>query len=141
MKLAFLVLAAAINPVFAADPVPTNSLPPFELWSVPSTASTQHQGSMFPGDFGSNGNGLPLTLTNLPALNFKAGKVPFDGKLSPQDRLKPGVYKTSPYTCLVLVPGPHPDDCSVRGPGETGVESMPTIKPELKFIPQSPAEK
>ncbi|MGB8371082.1 MAG: hypothetical protein ACLPYZ_17890 [Limisphaerales bacterium] len=141
MKLAFLVLAAAINPVFAADPVPTNSLPPFELWLASPAVSTQHQGWMFPGDFGTNGNGLPLTLTNLPALNFKADKAPFDGKRSLQDHLKPGVYKTSPYTCLVLIPGPQPDDCSVHGPGVTGVERMPTIKPELKFIPQPLAEK
>jgi hypothetical protein len=139
MKLAFLVLAAAINPVFAGGLTQTNQAKPFELWSVPPAAFTQHQGWMFPGDFGSNGNGL--TLTNLPALNFKADKVPFDGKLSPQDHLKPGVYKTSPYTCLVLIPGPQPDDCSVHGPGGTGVEKMPTIKPELKFIPQSLAEK
>jgi hypothetical protein len=139
MKLAFLVLALAINPVFAADRVPTNSLPPVELCLASPAASTQHQGWMFPGDFGSKAN--RLTLTNLPAPNFKVGKAPFDGKSSPQDQLKPGVYKTSPYTLLVLVPGPLPDDRSVRGSGDPGVDGMPTIKPELKFLPLSPAEK
>ena len=80
-------------------------------------------------------------MTNLPALNFKPAKVPVDGNLSAQDQLKPGVYKTSPYTCLVLVPGPLPDDGSVLEPGTNSVERMPVIKPGLKFIPQPPAEK
>jgi hypothetical protein len=50
---------------------------------------------------------------------------------------QPGVYKTEPYSCLVVVPGPHPDDkCIVGAPGR-GSE-MPVIVPELRFIPYTP---
>ena len=54
--------------------------------------------------------------------------------------IPPGVYKTVPYSCIVVVPGPHPDDrCIVRPPSVDS--SMPIIKPELRFIPWSPASK
>jgi hypothetical protein len=141
MKLAFLVLAAAINPVFAGDLMQTNQAKPFELWSVPPAASTQLQGSIFYGDFGLNQNWAPLASTNLPVPNSKTSKVPLDEKPLPQDQLKPGVYKTSPYTLLVLVPGPQSDDRSVHGSGGAGVDGMPTIKPDLKFVPYAPAER
>ena len=50
-----------------------------------------------------------------------------------------GVYKTVPYSCIVVVPGPHPDDRCIFGKG-SGDSSMPIVKPELKFIPWSPAK-
>ncbi|MGO9587358.1 MAG: hypothetical protein ACLP2Y_14280 [Limisphaerales bacterium] len=141
MKLAYLVLAAAINPVFAGDLTQTNQLKPFDLWSVPPAASTPHQGPLLSGDFGLNQNWAPLNSTNLPVPNLKADKAPLDEKPLPQDQLKPGVYKTSPYTLLVLVPGPQSDDRSVHEAGGAGVDGMPTIKPDLKFIPYPAAEK
>lgn len=51
-----------------------------------------------------------------------------------------GVYKTVPYSCIVVVPGPYPDDRCVVRPGG-GDFSMPIIKPDLRFIPLRPAKK
>jgi hypothetical protein len=51
---------------------------------------------------------------------------------------KPGVYTSAPYTCIVVVPGDHPDDKSIvggRGVGQE-VEPMPMYKPELRLIPR-----
>ena len=60
--------------------------------------------------------------------------------LSPPRSIPPGVYKTAPYSCIVVVPGPHPDDRCIVGPGD-GDYSMPIIKPDLRFIPLHPLEK
>ncbi len=46
----------------------------------------------------------------------------------------PGVYKTEPYACIVVVPDKCPDDRSVVAPAERG-SAMPVIKPELRFTP------
>jgi hypothetical protein len=48
-----------------------------------------------------------------------------------------GIYRTFPYSCIVVVPGPHPDDkCVFPPPG--GDSAMPIIRPELQFIPWTP---
>jgi hypothetical protein len=47
---------------------------------------------------------------------------------------EPGVYKTTPYTCIVIVPGKNSDDCCMLRPAEHG-SAMPVIKPDLRFIP------
>jgi hypothetical protein len=53
--------------------------------------------------------------------------------------LPPGVYRTVPYGCIVVVPGPLVDDkCIVNSGG--GNSSMPIIKPDLQFIPWTPAK-
>ena len=52
-------------------------------------------------------------------------------------RPAPGVYRTAPYSCIVVVPGPHLDDRFVTTPRE-GQSSMPIIRPELRFIPLHP---
>ena len=46
----------------------------------------------------------------------------------------PGVYRTEPYACIVLVPERQADDCSVVKPTDRG-SAMPVIKPDLRFIP------
>ena len=53
--------------------------------------------------------------------------------------IPPGVYRTVPYSCIVVVPGPHPDDRCIFGKGSVG-SPMPIIKPDLRFIPWSPAK-
>jgi len=45
-----------------------------------------------------------------------------------------GVWKTEPFACIVLVPGPHPDDRMAVNPGKAETK-MPVIKPSLKFVP------
>ena len=53
----------------------------------------------------------------------------------------PGLYKTEPYTCLVLVPGKHPDDRMAQRRQlqlpETAAR-MPVVRPELRFVPWPP---
>jgi hypothetical protein len=51
--------------------------------------------------------------------------------------LKPGVYETKPYSSIVLVPGPHPDDKMVFGMDRPKVE-MPTKRPDLDLRPRIP---
>ncbi len=48
----------------------------------------------------------------------------------------PGVYETGPYSCIVVVPGPHADDCSIINPGGGGY-SMPIGRPDLRFVPRA----
>lgn len=52
-------------------------------------------------------------------------------------KLSRGVYLTSPYTCLVVVPGEHIDDRCVRSIGNPD-PAMPVVKPSLKLIPYPP---
>jgi hypothetical protein len=61
-------------------------------------------------------------------------------RASPPRSIPPGVYTTAPYSCIVVVPGPHPDDRCIVGPGG-GDSSMPIIKPDLRFIPLHPRKK
>jgi hypothetical protein len=68
--------------------------------------------------------------TNSPVILFG-----FDKSRSPVGPIPPGLYQTAPYTALVLVPGPHPDDKCIAGMGGSGV-GMPMIRPELRFIPK-----
>jgi len=57
-------------------------------------------------------------------------------KASPSHPLKPGLYQSAPFSGLVLVPGPHPDDRAIIAPQETS-SSMPAVKPELRLIPRA----
>jgi hypothetical protein len=54
-------------------------------------------------------------------------------QISPQ-LLTPGLYKTEPYTCIVIVPNKTADDRAVVKSPESGHE-MPVVKPELRFVP------
>jgi len=73
-------------------------------------------------------NWVPGNPTNLPATNFAEARAP-------RQDLKPGVYRTSPYTLLVLVPGPQHDGGWFLKAAKTAPEKMPAFRPELKFIP------
>jgi hypothetical protein len=50
------------------------------------------------------------------------------------DLPKPGVYRTTPFACIVIVPANHLDDPMAVRPAETACP-MPMLKPELRFIP------
>src|ERR1035441_3811796 len=90
----------------------------------------------------SAGNLLLPTLALAPTRAFRIQTLPLFARVHPR-AVSPtppaGVYKTSPYSCIVVVPGPHPDDRCVVKP--SGVESaMPIIRPDLRFIPWNPAK-
>jgi hypothetical protein len=70
---------------------------------------------------------LPVATYWTPA---QAGTVKSFSPVFPE----PGVYRTEPFACIVIVPTKHIDDTiAVRHP-EAG-SAMPIIKPELHFIP------
>src|SRR2546425_7211636 len=73
--------------------------------------------------------------------NFLPSSV-FHPQLWPSSppRPQPGIYETAPYTSIVVVPGPHPDDRMIVGLGG-GQSSMPVAQPELRLIPRSSAQK
>ena len=66
-------------------------------------------------------NALPLLTTNLPP-------IPPEGF---------AVFESKPYACIVLVPGAHPDDISVKP--EPAQPTMRTITPELRLLPRNPS--
>jgi len=49
-------------------------------------------------------------------------------------QVRPGVYKTEPYSMIVRVPGPHPDDKMIVGGPELKMRQM---QPGLRFIPRN----
>jgi hypothetical protein len=86
---------------------------------------------------------LPLPQANLSGFataerGFRGGTImPGDQEvagMSPPLDPKPGVYRTVPYSCIVVVPGERLDDGIAVAPGKPG-SSMSVIKPELQFIP------
>ena len=92
-----------------------------------------------------NAGFIPLAGTSLAAVLSPPNKQP-EPKVQLFDRptrretppapgqLAPGVYKTLPYTCIVVVPGPCPDDGMIVSP--PGIhDPMPIIRPDLQFIP------
>lgn len=59
------------------------------------------------------------------------------GKVTLKAPPGPGLYRTEPYHCLVLVPGSHPDDKSIIKQGDAE-PPMLKVEPELQFKPWPP---
>jgi hypothetical protein len=55
-------------------------------------------------------------------------------------QLSAGVYKSWPYTCIVVVPGPCPDDKAILKPEDRNYQ-MPVVRPDLQFIPLFPTNR
>jgi hypothetical protein len=108
-----------------------------------------------PGRSGANGNQLavtnlatPISLSLSPVQQThlnpvltngpwgQLGPVLLKGNLQRRAEAapKPGVYRTEPFACIVIVPGGHPDEQSVVKPGDSD-STMPMIEPELRFVP------
>ena len=83
-------------------------------------------------------NGWPKTLVwNGPGA-YATGQTNGSVLPAPKCAPAPGVYKTAPYGCLVVVPGPMMDDRCIVGLGG-GRCPMATIRPELQFLPWEPS--
>jgi hypothetical protein len=93
---------------------------------------------------------IPLARTNVLIPLFASGWQPqFKAPSTPQPtrprrpatpgQLPAGVYKTLPYTCIVVVPGPYPDDRAIVSPSSKDYR-MPIIRPDVQFIPWGPAK-
>ena len=82
---------------------------------------------------------VPLVLRSNTNSALEGRKLALKQKRTPEHKEPPapGIYKTAPYTCIVIVPGPHPDDQAVKPVGPA--PPMPTIEPKLEFIPWSSA--
>ena len=118
---------------------------------VPHGGSWPPAATPWPGNPKSDVAAVPLARTNLLSSlvasgwqpQFEVPSVPQPARPQPSvspGQLPAGVYKTLPYTCIVVVPGPHPDDrCIVSPPG--GECRMPIIRPDVQFIPSHPLEK
>ena len=118
-------------------------LPPVDSWPPAERP--------WPGNPESETVGIPLARTNvLMPLLASDGQPQFEAQNLPQPKhpqppaapgqLPPGVYKTLPYTCIVVVPGPHLDEWFfVTPPG--GECPMPIIRPDVQFIPFGQARK
>ena len=118
---------------------------------VLDTSSSPAPSMPWPGNSLSNASVIPFPGSNSQFSAFApAWKPQPRGQLfAPSARLHPappsagpttGVYRTAPYSCIVVVPGPLPDDRSIVSP-RGGDSSMPIIKPDLQFIPLHPAKK
>lgn len=49
--------------------------------------------------------------------------------------IAPGVYQSVPYTCIVVVPGVHPDDKIIASLPRTEPQ-MPMAEPKLRLVPR-----
>jgi hypothetical protein len=49
--------------------------------------------------------------------------------------VKPGIYLSEPYACIVVVPGAQADDGALIPPPEQ-VPPMPVVRPELRWVPR-----
>jgi hypothetical protein len=79
----------------------------------------------------------PATLTVLPTRTRAKVQVPAqlqDLKSLSTEFPKPGVYTTTPYTCVIIVPDARIDEQFVVRP-TAPPSSMPVLKPELHFVP------
>jgi hypothetical protein len=87
----------------------------------------------------------PLARTNLLIPLFASGWQPqLEVPSIPQSarprrpasprQLPAGVYKTLPYTCIIVVPGPCPDDRAIVDLS-SGIYRIPIIWPDVQFIP------
>lgn len=82
-----------------------------------------------------NSLGLPFySLPGQPTLRSE-GRAQAN-RLLAQTQPAPGLYKSEPYTCLVLVPGPHPDDKALV-PAAPVSPRMPQTAPEFRLVPRS----
>jgi hypothetical protein len=81
------------------------------------------------------------SVTNLFSPPFRLGKpsFPADAKTNSVLAPGPGVYTTSPYACMVVVPGKQADDRSLVKPAAPG-SVMPVIEPPMRFNPVNKAK-
>lgn len=113
----------------------TKSVPSFS--TPPLLALTQKPPPVIPGP--------RLFLTNRAPLGGFTFRLNTN---SPTALPRPGVYRTDPFACIVVVPGPQHDDACIIGstnrPGGLAVEpklNMPTLRPGLRFIPMTGSRK
>jgi hypothetical protein len=130
MTLKALVVAAA----FAASPLPIMTIAPVMTNAGPiADANLAWAPLDWPRLSHANVSWFAAVDDGFRNRNLKPGGRAATAK-SPGFDPKPGLYKTTPYSCIVIVPGKNPDDSMAVLPAECS-SAMPVIKPELHFIP------
>jgi hypothetical protein len=140
-----MLLAAAMCLAFADGQIKTNPSDSFGLLTVLPAATTNGRGIVPLWNPNSDTNIIigDHALTKRPGSFLGGLRFPpeFDGKRLPPAFTPPGVYRAAPYTCLIMIVGPQPDDKAVRRAEMNGVEKMPTIDPKVRLIPYDPGER
>ena len=135
-----LAVAGAISSVslFAAD-IPGRSTPKVGTALSLSTVSHRPAASAslrwWRGAGNAPGTTLPAATDRfsiLPFHNHGRGSAP--GSQLAMNQPASGVYRTEPYSSIVIVPPAHPDDRCLVGRDVTQ-QRMPTANPELQLIP------
>jgi hypothetical protein len=149
MKLSFLIIATTISPLLAGELTITNDFDSDLNSTIKPGTNLFSETNLFFGLQPPAGSGFVLTnLPNLPTLP----KMP-NFSSSTASALKPGIYRTEPFACMVKIPGPQHDDNSIQiggwerynmptaKPGSEMIpnpDHMPNKVPDLKLIPESP---
>lgn len=135
MRLKLFVVAAGCLPILwlagAADQTTTNHAPLVDTNLTPRSATPLAL---------TNRNHIIIISTNrLGSFGSRTFQTPQQPKPSniATNGLAPGIYKTEPYTCIVIVPGEHPDDKMAIHLPDQG-SRMPVLKPDLRFVPVRP---
>lgn len=86
-----------------------------------------------------NAPSTTLNQTNqLPSIQLHPPETPKSRHPAPYpSRLAPGIYLSQPFSCMIKVPGPQPDDDCII-PATIPTNSIPNFKPKLKFEPLPP---
>jgi hypothetical protein len=136
----FIIAMAAANLCIAADP-PKSPAPAPDIKSKeaekPQPPILTLEGPKIPLVPGQSSTPatptLPPELLLVPANPENTGPaITFNDKNAP---LAPGIYTASPYTGIVVVPGPIVPDMT-KNPGSTR-DVMPQREPELKLTPRT----
>jgi hypothetical protein len=145
MKPTWSLMAAALCSVWAGALVRTDAEPKFNFLPYPTASLINYSSDSSPWVLGANDNLFTLNnaVTNRLWPQFRTDK-PMSGSACRRSQpayVPPGVYRSTPYSCLILVPDPQDYAKSLHQPRRAGMEEMPVIKPGLKLIPYPPDKK
>ena len=87
--------------------------------------------------FGGGARAQPQTNLVVVRKTFKSSS---QRHAQPVPPLRPGLYESHPYTCIILVPEIHADERAIANATVHGVTAMPIIKPNLWLVPRSPGK-
>lgn len=113
---------------FRAADAPQPQSDPTIPWIAPPGGTNDPKSFLFTNAVPRDFNSSRTDLTN--SLSVLTNRLMQDK----EKMLPAGVYKTEPFSMIVISPGPVPDDRSIRPYGSEG-STMPQHAPELRFKP------
>jgi hypothetical protein len=134
------MIGLATAATLAGDGAQTNSTPPPKPQAVlTNNFNIATNFSLQLNPFQKPGGGRPFAGTN-GFQSLLPEPMIHDSKPSLFAPLKPGLFKTAPYSMIVIVPGDSGDEQFAASVGDAN-SRMPIVRPELKFIPLERAKK